>query len=1489
MRKNHSGFAWLLAAALLLNLVLPGVALAVDGTPTFEVGTKQGQQGDTELEIPIYVKNNPGVSSTKLTISFDTDRLELTGAKMNTAWGGSTSQSPNMQSPYILNWVNGTSEYTVADSVFATLTFSIRSDAQAGNANISITYDPDDVCDLGYNNIEFSVQNGGISVLKAPISAATAEVSAPEKGVALATEVTCGANSYSGEAAWYEGGAATGEVVSGIAKSSQIYTVKITLTAAAGEKFAETLNGTTTEKGYRIIRNSETELVLTKTFEATEVKALATMEVTRNPTKMTYAHGDAFNANGMIVKATYDDNSVDNDFSGYTVEYAGGAAQTYLKKDDNKVILKCGDETVEASGLVVNAKELTITDLKAVGREYKTGDTSVTLIGGALSGVVPGETVSVTMPTTGTIATADAGNAKEVSVVAPTLDGADSSHYTLKPISGVKVNIARKDIDGATITLGSAPTYNKAEQTISVTKVELDGTELTASTDYTISGNKATNVADTLLTVAGVGNYTGTATTTWKLTPKSVTADMIGVVDTQTYTGSAIKPEPAITDNGSLTKGKDFDYDYADNIYVGTAAKVKIIGKGNYTGSAEKTFIIQTANQLPIITSTYSLAKGGNELDLTSLVSNAKGDVSFSIASGDAATLSGTTLTSDASKTGDVVITVNVAGKDEGGDATNEYNPYTGTNAITVSVTDKIITALPGGVSQTGCTFGEPLAIPSYTKPEGTTTETIMYRGVLRKDGSSYNSAIKPTEAGDYTVSVTCETATHIYTASKTFVIAPKDIADAVVTLSTALTYDGTSQTQDVTKVEVNSTDITNDCMVSDNIQTNAGTYKLKVAAKATSNYTGTATKTFTIAQKLIIPTVEVTGTYSYTGSAIIPTFTVKDGAVSLAFTDYTAEVTDNVDAGSGKITVTTKRDGNYTFARKVENFAIEKVAYSGDSISITKNVITNHAATGVEVDLTDAISTIKGAAITAVAEGADENNIISNAAFSGSKVTFDVASVADKNKTTTINVNVASTNYTDITAVITIKTVDKTEAGITIPEMPTAKIYGDADFTITATVADAGEGTGVWTWSSSDPTVLAVSGTTATAAVKVLKSGSATLKVEYSSDTTIGEKTTVAITIGKATITITAKDQSIYTGAELPNLSAPEKNTHYTVTGLVGEDALGGTIAMKYQKDGADVTPDKNKPGEYDIVISGATNSDTEKYNDIVFASGKLTISNRPSSGGSSSPSTYSPSVSAADNGSVSLSPRSAAKGSEVTITPNPEKGYKLENLAVTDRKGNTIKLTEKDGKFTFIMPGAGVKVVPTFTKIEEQLQPQTPETVQNPFVDVKETDYYYDATLWAAEKGITKGVSETAFGPDADCTRAQIVTFLWRAAGSPAPKAATMSFTDVASDAYYRDAVLWAVEQGITNGISTNIFSPNTVCTRAQTVTFLYRAAGSPAAGASSGFTDVESGAYFTNGVKWAVENSITNGTGANIFNPNVSCTRGQIVTFLYRWIGK
>ena len=256
----------------------------------------------------------------------------------------------------------------------------------------------------------------------------------------------------------------------------------------------------------------------------------------------------------------------------------------------------------------------------------------------------------------------------------------------------------------------------------------------------------------------------------------------------------------------------------------------------------------------------------------------------------------------------------------------------------------------------------------------------------------------------------------------------------------------------------------------------------------------------------------------------------------------------------------------------------------------------------------------------------------------------------------------------------------------------------------------------------------------------------------------------------------------------------------------------------------------------------------------------------------------TYAVSAPTAENGKIAVSPRYAERGERVTVTLTPDEGYELESLTVTDSRGNELTLTDKgDGRYTFTMPARRVEIKASFV-----------ETVEvSPFADVAIDAYCYEAVRWAVKNGITDGVGNDRFAPEQSCTRAQIVTFFWRAAGSPVVNYA-MDLSDVAEDAYYGEAVRWALSEGITTGTGKSSFSPDATCTRAQAVTFLARALNANASGKAE-FGDVPTDSYFAEAVAWAAANGVTEGVGGGLFGSDNSCTRGQIVTFLYRAYNK
>ena len=370
----------------------------------------------------------------------------------------------------------------------------------------------------------------------------------------------------------------------------------------------------------------------------------------------------------------------------------------------------------------------------------------------------------------------------------------------------------------------------------------------------------------------------------------------------------------------------------------------------------------------------------------------------------------------------------------------------------------------------------------------------------------------------------------------------------------------------------------------------------------------------------------------------------------------------------------------------------------------------------------------------------------------------------------------------------------------------------------------------------------------------------------------------TYSFSIGRRTVTVKPKNAATTEGAALPAFELE-------YAGLVSGDVLGVTPAPQFTvyEIGSDTEVLAPTAGSYRIYwtnADAAAFAGAESYDVFKVAVGVLTVSSAPAPtpGGSSGPAAPTYPVSTPDkpeNGTVTVEPKNAGKGDTVTIVVKPDGGYEPGTVAVVDKDGSKLPLTDEGGgRYSFVMPEGGVTVKADFVK-------------KGFFVDVPADSFYYEAVKWAVEKGITNGTDAMHFSPNEPCTRAQIVTFLWRAAGSPEPKSLS-SFADVPANAYYAKAVAWAAEQGIALGVDATHFDPNATCTRAHGVTFLARAVKAAGDGRTA-FTDVLENAYYAPAVKWAADNGVTEGIGGGLFGPNNDCTRAQIVTFLYRLYAK
>ena len=452
--------------------------------------------------------------------------------------------------------------------------------------------------------------------------------------------------------------------------------------------------------------------------------------------------------------------------------------------------------------------------------------------------------------------------------------------------------------------------------------------------------------------------------------------------------------------------------------------------------------------------------------------------------------------------------------------------------------------------------------------------------------------------------------------------------------------------------------------------------------------------------------------------------------------------------------------------------------------------------------------------------------------------------------------------NGTYIYAFIPVTSVTLAPETLSIEEGKTAGL--------TATISPANATTQQHSWASENGKIAKAYGETLnTAKVTAIGVGKTTITYTIGGKEASCEVTVTPRTISVESITLNKPQLSLVKGAT-ETLTATVLPTTATDKTVIWESS---DTAVATVKDGI-------------VTAVAAGNATITAKAGEKTATCAVTVTNPSNSGsssggGGSSTPRYAVTVpDKTENGSLSVSSKNAKKGSDVTITATPDKGYEVDDIVAKDAKGNKLTLKDNgDGTYTFTMPASKVTIEATFAEKQAD-EPVAPEKL---FADVSADDYYYEAVKWASENGVTGGIGENLFGAKLPCTRAQIVTFLWRAAGSPEPKGMS-GFVDVSADAYYAKAVAWAVEQGIVSGTSATTFNPDAVCTRAQSVAFLYRAFGEKV-NKAAGFSDVSADAYYADAVAWAVENGVASGIGGGLFAPDQDCARGQIVAFLYR----
>ena len=584
--------------------------------------------------------------------------------------------------------------------------------------------------------------------------------------------------------------------------------------------------------------------------------------------------------------------------------------------------------------------------------------------------------------------------------------------------------------------------------------------------------------------------------------------------------------------------------------------------------------------------------------------------------------------------------------------------------------------------------------------------------------------------------------------------------------------------------------------------------------------------------------TVNAIQDQTYTGVAIKPTIVVKNGDKTLE-DGYTCSYSNNINVGTAEVTVKIgENSAVVTFQITKDNHPTVEIA----DVSVTYGTAYTMEATAK----TSADNVITGNNIIAIKYYTNEDCTTEWTAAEGETQPADAGTYYAK---ATLS---GTDNYAEASKVAKL-TISKADFEITAKGYDGTYDGKPHSITVTAVGATVSYSENGIDYSDTNPAYA--------------NAGTYTVYYKATKDNYNDASGSVDVKIAKATPTvmISADPTSLIGGGAVK----------LTVSGV----PEGGKVTMTQTDDrgSAAKTLDLTANGEISVRLSNTTAKYTftvvyagdDNYN-VDNASCEVSVTRRSSSAANPGNTVSVPST---PNGTVTVSPSTASKGETVTITTKPSEGYELGSIEVLDKNGDSLKLKDLgNGKYSFVMPDGKVSVEAEFVK-----------TAATSFADVPANAYFADAVKWAVDKGITNGLSDTMFGPYASCTRAQIVTFLWRAAGSPEPKTAS-SFTDVSASAYYAKAVAWAVENGITNGMTETTFAPNATCTRGQSVTFLHRAL-KGSAGATSSFVDVPANAFYADAVGWAVSGKVTDGTSNTTFSPDDNCTRGQIVTFLYR----
>ena len=1053
----------------------------------------------------------------------------------------------------------------------------------------------------------------------------------------------------------------------------------------------------------------------------------------------------------------------------------------------------------------------------------------------------------------------------------------DGNTYT-EATGTVKVPVAPKSIEGAVITLESADLeYNAAEQSPKITGVALE--KWTENITYRIvSGNTATNVNDSLtLTIEGTGNYTGKAAVKWKITPREVTPAI--EVASCTYTGDALEPTVTLKDGNEVIPTDEYTVEYSNNTNAGTGrVTIKDVAGGNYV-IKEKTqdfTITKAAAPTNIQSGTLTITNGLHKtysFDLSTLLPKLTAPCDYGTITYDRKVDTnlgvGSFITLVDGKTGELTLDANRSGTDEG---------QFGTITVTVSTSnyqDIILTInviaknriTPTGtptLSKNAITYGDALNTIALSGKLHDNVNNVDVDGTFEWVDGTHIPVVgngtyaaewifEPTDTEKYlTVSgrsnITVEKAQpygKVSMAGYTYGQAPSTptLTDRTGDPNAQVTYrysaadSGSVQTWDISNPP----------------ELNAGTYRMYASIGDTDNYYGFEAVYCEFVVAKATPTYTVpTGLTAKYGQTLADV-TLPDG---WSWTDSSESVGGASTAAKTFQAKFTPTDAvNYNM---VENIGLEVMVNKADSGNL-KTVELEQKYT----DASDHTYTPDWAGLPAGQDwtfSSEASIVLSKQDFAadGSLLTYAISGGKAGDKIT-ITLKASCDNYEDFTITLNVTLTEKDDQKPLTITGAGSVVYGQT-LTLTTT---GGSGTGTVTYRiDTDASTGEATIDPETGVLTPVKVGSVSVIATKAGDNDYNDVTSAPFVLMIKPATPTGE----------PNY------TKITTSGKTLKDAAlttkGSTLNPSDGK--LEWVDDKGEPLPDDTTVKANTTykwrftPDDDNYTTLT---GEVELYHKSSSGGGWYDSYYTIKATAGAGGSISPSGNvSVREGRDQTFTITPDKGYAVSNVKIDGKSIGTVK------SYTFENVRRTHTIEVIFMKANGN--PQT-----GVFVDVATGSYYEDAVDWAVENGITQGTDDTHFVPDGICTRAQAVAFLWRAAGSPKPETCTMPFADVPAGSYYYDAVLWAVENGITKGTSDTTFNPNMTCTRAQIVAFLWRSEKSPAAGTANPFADVKSTAYYADAVLWAVKENITRGTTNTTFSPDADCTRSQIVTFLWR----